>query len=90
MTAHDLGPIEAAILEVAHRRGAGRTLCPSDIARALAPDDWRPLMPTVRLAAGRLASQGRLVVTQRGQVVDITTARGPVRLGLPTTQALRT
>jgi len=31
-------------------------------------------------AAARLAAQGRVEITQTGQVVDIATARGPVRI----------
>jgi hypothetical protein len=77
--------VEAAILEAVHRRGAGRTLCPSEVARAMAPDDWRGLMPLVRAAAARLARQGAIAVTQKGAPVDAETARGPIRLGLPTT-----
>jgi len=37
-------------------------------------------MEAVRCAAHELVLEGHLVVTQRGQVVDVTTARGPVRL----------
>jgi len=56
-----------------------RSICPSEVARACG-DDWRPLMEAVRCAAHELVLEGHLVVTQRGQVVDVTTARGPVRL----------
>ena len=81
----DRDAVEAAILEAVHRRGAGRTLCPSEVARAMAPDDWRGLMPSVRAAAARLAADGAIAVTQRGNPVDPATARGPIRLGLSTT-----
>jgi hypothetical protein len=37
-------------------------------------------MPAARAAAGRLAAAGRVEVTQRGEVVDVGTARGPVRV----------
>jgi len=73
--------IAAMLMDLAHRRGAGRTFCPSEAARALA-DDWRPLMPAVRMAAARLAAEGRIVATQKGRPVDPRTARGPIRLGL--------
>ncbi|WP_341799021.1 DUF3253 domain-containing protein [Rhodovulum adriaticum] len=33
-------------MDLAHRRGRGKTLCPSEVARELAAD-WRPLMPRV-------------------------------------------
>ena len=61
-------------------RGPGRTICPSEVARALAAD-WRPLMPAVRAEAARLAAEGRIAATQTGRRVDPATARGPVRLG---------
>jgi hypothetical protein len=74
--------IAAAILDAAARRGAGRTLCPSEVARALDPDRWRDLMPAVRDQAARLAAEGLIAVTQGGRPVDVRTARGPIRLGL--------
>jgi hypothetical protein len=73
---------ETAILGIAMERGAGRTLCPSEAARAL-DQDWRPLMPLVREAAASLCADGRIAVTQRGAPVDPLAARGPIRLGLP-------
>ena len=72
--------IAREILARTAARGVGRTLCPSEVARALA-DDWRPLMPAVRAVAAELAEAGRIVVTQKGRAVDPRTARGPVRLG---------
>lgn len=74
--------LEAEIVRQVMMRGAGKTICPSEVARAVA-EDWRAVMPAVRTAAGRLAAQGLIDVTQKGQVVDIASARGPVRLGLP-------
>jgi hypothetical protein len=74
--------IAAAILDAAARRGPGRTLCPSEVARALDPDGWRALMPAVRDQAARLAAEGLIAVTQAGLPVDARTARGPIRLGL--------
>ena len=74
--------IAGEILARTAARGAGRTLCPSEVARALAVD-WRPLVPAVRAVAAELADQGRVVVTQKGRAVDPRTARGPVRLGRP-------
>ena len=64
---------------------AGRTgtVCPSEAARAVggeAQARWRPLMPAAREAAARLVDAGEAEVTQRGEVVDVRTARGPVRV----------
>lgn len=57
---------------------APASMCPSDVARALA-EDWRPLMPDVRRVA---AGMPDIVATQRGASCDALTARGPIRLGL--------
>lgn len=72
--------IAACILDRIAARGQGRTICPSEVARALAAD-WRPLMPDVRDAAAVLVAEGRIVATQRRRPVDPRTARGPIRLG---------
>jgi hypothetical protein len=63
--------------------GRSGTVCPSEAARAVGGEDeasWRPLMPAAREAAARLADAGEVEVTQRGEVVDVRTARGPVRV----------
>ena len=75
--------IEAAILVLLEARATGRTICPSEAARQLAPADWRLLMQPVRDAAAAMADEGRLEVTQAGEVVDARTARGAIRLRLP-------
>ena len=75
--------LERAIEALLERRRPGATICPSEAARAVASDrgePWRPLVPPAREAAGRLAAQGRVEVTQTGRVVDMATARGPVRI----------
>jgi deoxyribodipyrimidine photolyase-related protein len=75
--------IAEMILRLCAQR-SGKTVCPSDVARALTPDEsaWRALMPDVRRVAGHLADQGRIAVTQRGAVVDPRVARGAIRLAL--------
>ena len=75
--------VRRTIEDLLARRAAGRTICPSDAARALAPEDWRPLMDPVRDVAFAMADRGELEVTQRGEVVDGRAARGPIRLRLP-------
>ncbi|HEV7615467.1 MAG TPA: DUF3253 domain-containing protein [Solirubrobacterales bacterium] len=70
-----------AILELLAERGPDKTICPSDAARALGGDDgFRPLMDLVRGAAGELVEAGQIEVTQRGEVVDLARAKGPIRL----------
>ncbi len=70
--------IRATILDLALQRGRGKSLCPSEVAKALAPD-WRALMPQVRDVA---AEMPEIVATQGGTEVDLLTARGPIRLRL--------
>lgn len=74
--------IRAALTDLALQRGAGRTFCPSEAARALS-SDWRPLMPRIRTVAAAMQAEGALAVTQKGAPADPVTARGPIRLGLP-------
>ena len=74
--------VEAKITAQVRARGAGKTICPSEVARALA-DDWRALMPLVRDVAGGMAEAGLLAVTQKGHRVKASEAKGPIRLGLP-------
>ena len=62
--------IEAAILALLERRGPGKSICPSEVARELAPEHWRTLMPSVRASAGRLATCGTITVTQRERVLS--------------------
>ena len=83
--------LEAQILDLLAQRGEDRTICPSEAARAVTADvdqsgdeGWRDLMEPARRAASRLVAAGEIVVTQRGEVVDPLTARGPIRLGRKT------
>lgn len=78
--------IAAAILDAVASRGAARTLCPSEVAKALAggPEaDWRPLLPSVRATAITLAREGRIGVYRKGKPVpDPTGVKGVIRLGV--------
>ena len=76
--------IERTINDLLERRDRGKTICPSDAARALAGDaDFRPLMEPVRARAREMVQRGDLEITQGGRVVDPETARGAIRLRLP-------
>jgi hypothetical protein len=75
--------LEDAIGELLDRRAPGATICPSEAARRVDPGGWRDLMPHARRVAGRLVADGRVEMTQGGEVVDPSTARGPVRLRRP-------
>lgn len=89
--------LEAGILQLLDARKRGATICPSEAARSVhgsrsvppasgsraEPEGWRELMEPARRAARRLVARGELEITQKGRVVDPSTARGPIRLRLP-------
>ena len=74
--------LEATILELLDARAGGATICPSEAARQVEPEEWRGLMESARAAARRLVARGRVQILQRGRVVDPSTARGPIRIRL--------
>lgn len=75
--------LQDTILALLASRDASSSICPSDVARAVEPDDWRPLMGPVRDAAQRLVEAGAVEITQHGEVVDLATVTGPIRIRLP-------
>lgn len=86
MTTPDDSDLEATILKLAKERGDGRTICPSEAARALGgdhPDGWGPLMQPIRRVAVRLMKEGRIVITRKGRPVDPDDFRGVYRVRLP-------
>lgn len=78
--------LEAAILALLAERGQDKTICPSEAAKLVGGADslheWQPLMEPARAAARRLVAQGRVLITQKGRVVDPSKAKGPIRLKL--------
>ena len=80
--------IEAVILALLAGAGSGRTVSPTEVARALEPGPrWHRLMPSVRRAAVKLARAGRIVITRKGMPVDASDFKGVYRLGLPMDQS---
>jgi hypothetical protein len=78
--------LAAEIMRQVAARGAGKSICPSEVARALAPDAWRPLLGPVRQAAAALAAEGRLAILRKGRPVPPEAMRGVIRLALPGTE----
>lgn len=76
-------PIEDKAFELLAARDPGKTICPSEVARALDPQGWRRLMPVVRATAVGLARQGKLVITRHNKPVDPNAFKGVYRLKLP-------
>lgn len=78
--------LELAILtllksRVAHS-GRATTICPSEAARAVSPDNWNPLMDRTRNAARRLVAKGLVEIAQGGRAVEPSRAKGPIRIKL--------
>lgn len=79
----DPAAIADEILRQTTSRGPGKSICPSEVARALAPGEeaWRRLMGPVRAAALRLAREGQVEVLRKGKPVDpAAELRGVIRL----------
>lgn len=72
--------LEIALQDLLRARPRNGSVCPSEVARRVAADDWRGLMEPARRAARRLAAAGEVEITQSGTVVDPSTARGPIRI----------
>ena len=77
---NDEQSITAEILRQTEARGPDRSICPSEVARLLAPAAWRPLMGPVRQAAVKLSLDGRLDILRKGKVVGPAEVRGVIRL----------
>ncbi|MGN6332378.1 MAG: DUF3253 domain-containing protein [Motilibacteraceae bacterium] len=72
--------LEESIRGLLAAPAATATICPSEAARAVGGEDWRELMEPARRAARRLVTAGEVEITQGGQVVDPSTAKGPIRI----------
>ncbi|MBO0710015.1 MAG: DUF3253 domain-containing protein [Acetobacteraceae bacterium] len=71
--------IEATILRLTAECGRDRSICPTEVARALDPV-WRPLLTRVRRAAIGLARDGRIEIRRKGGLADPATVKGVIRL----------
>ena len=73
--------IRANIITTLASRKPGSTICPSEVARNLGSQaKWRELMPAVREVTAILVQEEIIAVTQKGKTIDITKAKGPIRL----------
>lgn len=72
--------IRRTILTLADERGTEKTFCPSEVARRIDDEHWPMLMDQVRFVASVLIREGKIIATQGGKEVDMTTSQGPLRL----------
>lgn len=70
----------AATARVLLRHRPEGTTCPSEVARVVGGEAWRPLTARARALVHDRSGDGELEVRQRGEPVD-RDARGPVRIG---------
>ncbi|MFI4975776.1 MAG: DUF3253 domain-containing protein [Caulobacterales bacterium] len=76
-------PIEEAIFSLLAEAGAGRSVTPEAVARAVDPEGWRRILAQVRPVAVGLARQGRLVITRHGKPADPERFKGVWRMRMP-------
>jgi uncharacterized protein DUF3253 len=62
-------------------RGADKSICPSEVARVLAPE-WQSLMSRIRTVAIGLSREGRIDILRKGKPVDPHGVKGVIRLRL--------
>jgi hypothetical protein len=79
--------IEAEILARIGAIAPGASINPSEVAQALAPENWRPLLGPVRQAAARLSEAGQLEILRKGKPVPAEAMHGVIRLRRPAENA---
>ncbi len=75
--------LEDVILSLIEARRPGKSICPTEVAKAAGGDRWRSLLHEVRRAAQALARDGRIVITRKGKAVDPDDFKGVYRLRGP-------
>jgi hypothetical protein len=85
-------PIESHMHRLLLSRELPKTICPSEVARALSKEElqsldleqWRDAMPLIREQAWNWRTEGKLEILQRGDPIDPSLSpenvSGPIRL----------
>ncbi len=80
MNAHEA---RAALLALLAKRHPGATICPSEVARAVAgKGDWRAAMPLVHASVDDLLAQRHVQLSWKGRAM--TARSGPYRVAAAT------
>tara|TARA_B100001971_G_scaffold215185_1_gene259363 strand:+ start:31260 stop:31658 length:399 start_codon:yes stop_codon:yes gene_type:complete len=74
--------LEEEILNLLMSRDHDKTICPSEVARLLYPDDFKNYMEDIRCAGRRLVLKEKITITQKGREVDTLNFKGPIRFKL--------
>ena len=69
-----------AIVKLLDERGADKTICPSEVARALAgtDGDWRSRMDEVHECVDGMADEGQIILSWKGR--RLSKREGPYRI----------
>ncbi len=78
--------IKKIILKLSFARGEDKTICPSEVAREIFGDNWRPEMQNVRDAAFDLAAKNLVIIMQKGKKVDPVDIKGPIRIRIQSSE----
>jgi hypothetical protein len=82
---YNASTIKAKIEDLLQGVDSDKTICPSEVARALSSTDWREMMPLVRSCADELKTMGSIEILQRGKIIPSAhQAKGPIRLRMKT------
>jgi hypothetical protein len=74
--------LDLAIIEMAKRRHP-KTISPSEVLKWIYPHDWRAFIPEVQESMMWLFREGKIRVTQAGELADAThLPKGPVRISI--------
>ena len=71
--------IREELLRQVEMRGADKSICPSEVARALT-SEWHGLMGRIRVIAIRLSQEQRIEILRKGKPVEPQAVKGVIRL----------
>ena len=72
--------LESAIVDLLQQQPVQGSICPSEAAQTVAGKAWQPLIESSRMAARRLVHRGVVEITQQNKKIDISTAKGLIRI----------
>lgn len=88
LASKNLDHVQAVALELLWSRGAGATVCPSEVARAVSRNEasgsaasWRSVMPSVHAAIDDLLVKRLVRLSWKGKPLE--RRNGPYRIGHP-------
>lgn len=74
-------PVREAILRLIEAADPGRTITPTQVAKAVSEKHWRKLLSEVRAEAIRLALLKNVTIFRKGKPVDPENFKGVYRIG---------